>query len=182
MQMCPQVSRSGARAVVLTDVQRELTSFYKCEVSADAPLFHTDVKSALMLVVDVPQDVPLITVEKLRYSLDEPIAANCTSPASFPAANLTWLINEMQVSSSGSWILDAGTSAGGALETAVSELRIPSPVFRDGRLTLKCRASLYKLYTRVADVTLSLEQESHDASPWPPASVRHHDAADAARA
>ncbi|KAF4522004.1 hypothetical protein B566_EDAN010853 [Ephemera danica] len=92
---CPQVSRSGARAVVLSDVQRELTSFYKCEVSADAPLFHTDVKSALMLVVDVPQDVPSITIGKYRYSLDEPIAANCTSPGSFPAANLTWIVNGM---------------------------------------------------------------------------------------
>jgi len=46
-----QVSQSNARTVALQDVQRELTGFYKCEVSADAPLFHTEIKTGLMIVV-----------------------------------------------------------------------------------------------------------------------------------
>jgi hypothetical protein len=46
-----QVSLSDARNVTLLDVQKQLTGFYKCEVSADAPLFHTDIKFASMTVV-----------------------------------------------------------------------------------------------------------------------------------
>jgi hypothetical protein len=46
-----QVSLSDARNVTLIDVQKQLTGFYKCEVSADAPLFHTEIKSASMTVV-----------------------------------------------------------------------------------------------------------------------------------
>jgi hypothetical protein len=46
-----QISQSNARTVALRDVRRNLTGFYKCEVSADAPLFHTEIKSGLMIVV-----------------------------------------------------------------------------------------------------------------------------------
>lgn len=46
-----QVSLSDARNVTLLDVQKQLTGFFKCEVSADAPLFHTEIKSASMTVV-----------------------------------------------------------------------------------------------------------------------------------
>jgi len=44
-QLCGilQVSESGAYKVVLRDVQLELSGKYRCEVSADAPSFHTEV-------------------------------------------------------------------------------------------------------------------------------------------
>jgi hypothetical protein len=44
-QLCGilQVSESGANKVVLRDVQIELSGKYRCEVSADAPTFHTEV-------------------------------------------------------------------------------------------------------------------------------------------
>jgi len=38
-----QVGNSGANQVVLRDVQLELSGKYRCEVSADAPSFHTEV-------------------------------------------------------------------------------------------------------------------------------------------
>ncbi|KAG8234399.1 hypothetical protein J437_LFUL015062 [Ladona fulva] len=45
------VSLSGARAVVLSDVQPAITGVYRCEVSADAPLFHTVIREAAMVIV-----------------------------------------------------------------------------------------------------------------------------------
>ncbi|KAL0810911.1 hypothetical protein ABMA28_010210, partial [Loxostege sticticalis] len=45
------VAASDQNRVVLTDVDRTLTGEYQCEVSADAPLFHTDIKAAEMVVV-----------------------------------------------------------------------------------------------------------------------------------
>ncbi|GBP73259.1 hypothetical protein EVAR_55026_1 [Eumeta japonica] len=46
-----QVSQSGAHQVVLRGATRALSGRYRCEVSADAPFFHTDYKSAYMRVV-----------------------------------------------------------------------------------------------------------------------------------
>ncbi|XP_046681427.1 uncharacterized protein LOC124368196 [Homalodisca vitripennis] len=36
------ISRSNNSLVTLSDVHRDMTGYYKCEVSADAPLFYTD--------------------------------------------------------------------------------------------------------------------------------------------
>jgi hypothetical protein len=51
-----------------------------------------------MFFVDLPKELPHIDLEKVRYNLDEPIYANCTSALSYPAANITWFVNGMQVS------------------------------------------------------------------------------------
>ncbi|PSN41617.1 hypothetical protein C0J52_24778 [Blattella germanica] len=59
-----QISQSNARTVALRDVRRNLTGFYKCEVSADAPLFHTEIKSGLMIVV-VYEDEMDVTKAKM---------------------------------------------------------------------------------------------------------------------
>ncbi|KAJ9594786.1 hypothetical protein L9F63_013918, partial [Diploptera punctata] len=90
------ISQSNARTVALRDVKRNLTGFYKCEVSADAPLFHTEIKSGLMIVVDIPEGDPTLFVEKVKYALGDKIRANCSSRASYPAANLTWFVNGQQ--------------------------------------------------------------------------------------
>lgn len=46
-----QVGQSNAHQVVIRDVQLEVAGKYRCEVSADAPTFHTDVVSSYMHVV-----------------------------------------------------------------------------------------------------------------------------------
>ncbi|PSN52879.1 hypothetical protein C0J52_14474, partial [Blattella germanica] len=50
-----------------------------------------------ILFTDTPKEIPSLTVDKFRYSSGEQIQANCTSRASFPAANLTWFVNDQQV-------------------------------------------------------------------------------------
>lgn len=50
--------------VNLENVQRNLTGYYACEVSADAPLFHTDVKKALIIVVGTCKILLLYCFEK----------------------------------------------------------------------------------------------------------------------
>lgn len=46
-----QLSQSNSTRVTLSDVQRDLTGYYKCEVSADAPLFHTEMRSSPVIVI-----------------------------------------------------------------------------------------------------------------------------------
>lgn len=45
-----QMSQSDNKSVTIRSVQRDQTGYYKCEVSADAPLFHTDIKKILIVV------------------------------------------------------------------------------------------------------------------------------------
>lgn len=91
------VSRSGAQQVVLRGVSRGLSGRYRCEVSADAPFFHTVYKSAYMRVVELPDTGPNVRAQKSWYSIGDMLRANCTSPPADPAANLTWLLNGQEV-------------------------------------------------------------------------------------
>lgn len=46
-----QISRSGARRVVLQQATPAMAGRFRCEVSADAPTFHTEIRSAPLEVV-----------------------------------------------------------------------------------------------------------------------------------
>jgi hypothetical protein len=61
-------------------------------------LFVVSLVSAEMEVIDVPQSKPIITEIKTHYRINELIRGNCSSQYSRPAANLTWLLNDMPVS------------------------------------------------------------------------------------
>ncbi|XP_023935004.1 uncharacterized protein LOC112043712 [Bicyclus anynana] len=91
------VSRSGAQQVVLRGATRSLSGRYRCEVSADAPFFHTVYKSAYMRVVELPESGPKVLAQKSWYTVGDMLRANCTSPPSDPTANLTWLLNGYEV-------------------------------------------------------------------------------------
>lgn len=47
--------------------------------------------------IDVPEEEPVVTVDRLRYSAGDRIRANCSSSLSYPAANITWFVNEQKV-------------------------------------------------------------------------------------
>ncbi|KAF9798844.1 hypothetical protein SFRURICE_020408, partial [Spodoptera frugiperda] len=47
------ISRSGARRVVLQQATPAMAGRFRCEVSADAPTFHTEIRSAPLEVVGI---------------------------------------------------------------------------------------------------------------------------------
>ncbi|XP_038210822.1 uncharacterized protein LOC119831500 [Zerene cesonia] len=87
------VSRSTSQQVVLREASRALAGRYRCEVSADAPSFHTQVRSAYIHVVELPPEKPTIKAEKGWYASGDSLRAQCISPPADPPANLTWLLN-----------------------------------------------------------------------------------------
>ncbi|XP_061396382.1 uncharacterized protein LOC133332014 [Musca vetustissima] len=91
------LSNSDATSVTLKGVTRELTGSYQCEVSEDAPLFHTDIRSAHMQVIELPKDDPTMQVEKKTITANDYFKAVCTIGPSYPAANITWYINGRKV-------------------------------------------------------------------------------------
>lgn len=122
---CSQMSESDNKSVTLSAVSKSLTGYYECEISADAPSFHTVIQKMLIIVVgtlttatyfvienlnswqpfkfrelfftEKPEAGPALHAEKMKYSGGEIIKANCTSRRAFPAANLTWFINDQKV-------------------------------------------------------------------------------------
>lgn len=103
--------------MTLVNVVSRLSGDYKCEISSDAPLFHTAVREAHMEVVgegrndgsfvgskrnrrhfsDLPNGGVRLDVEPKEAEYGERVVANCECPASSPAANFTWYIDGAKV-------------------------------------------------------------------------------------
>lgn len=94
-----QLTNSDATSVTLKGVTRDLTGSYQCEVSEDAPLFHTDIRSAHMQVIELPKDDPAMQVDKKVIGVNDNFKAVCTVGPSYPPANITWYINGRKVGS-----------------------------------------------------------------------------------
>jgi len=52
----------------------------------------------LFLATDLPEGDPKLQVEKRRYAVGDTLRGNCSSPASSPPTNLTWIINGKEAS------------------------------------------------------------------------------------
>lgn len=151
------VSKSNEHQVILQNVQRNNSGYYSCEVSADAPLFHTDMKKALVMVTEEPKTYPVISPEKLKYSNSETIRVNCSSYSSFPAANITWYINGRKINeTSKAKISFTISTEHGGLETIRSRLeaQLSTEDFYDGTLKISCEASQYSLYKQSNHIKL----------------------------
>ncbi|XP_065168756.1 uncharacterized protein [Atheta coriaria] len=137
------VSVSNARKVTLLSVGRPLSGLFQCEVSADAPLFHTEMKSAPMTVAVVPDGVPAVTVDRAGLERGGPLIAECKAPPASPAPNLTWYVNDQRVpgSTSASIIKDSEL-----LDTANSRLELTGVGGSWGAIRLRCEATQFRLY------------------------------------
>ncbi|CAG9133762.1 unnamed protein product [Plutella xylostella] len=87
------LSASDASSVRVVGLHRRLSGVFACEVSADAPLFHTDIRAAPLTIVDPPFRAPRLWVSRASYVRGGVITANCSVDGAFPPANLTWTID-----------------------------------------------------------------------------------------
>lgn len=93
-----QKNLSNESHLTLSSLKRSSNGKYMCEVSADAPSFHTLMVSKELRVVD-PAITHAVHIEHedAPYRIGDTLEVNCTKLSS-PAANLTWFLNEQQVS------------------------------------------------------------------------------------
>lgn len=99
-----QLTKSGEHAVTLRSVTRIQSGSYQCEVSADAPLFHTETSTATMLVAELPETEPVMTIygmpstdSKRIVAFGETFKSSCVSGPSYPSVNFTWIVNGMRL-------------------------------------------------------------------------------------
>ncbi|XP_054268134.1 uncharacterized protein LOC128989976 [Macrosteles quadrilineatus] len=136
------VVASGTEMVVLEDVQRSLTGKYKCEVSTDAPDFHTEIVSAFMHVVDELQGEPNIKLEKNSYSVGDVLRGNCSSPPSNPPANVTWYLNGEKEEPS---LVTHQSGLNGTVTVSALSMELSADSFPGGKLQLRCIADLFSI-------------------------------------
>jgi len=81
-------------------VTRGQSGGYQCEVSADAPLFHTEANVSTMLIAELPKSEPLLNIygmpgidSRKIVTIGETFKAGCVSGPSFPPVNFTWSVN-----------------------------------------------------------------------------------------
>lgn len=145
------VSESGPNQVVLRQVTPELDGKYRCEVSADAPTFHTQIVAAWMHVVRTMDGKPELHLEKPQYSLGEKLRANCSSPPSNPPANITWFINDKGLGN-GHMIRIPSVRPSGELFKTISSIEYD--VLIAGKLKVKCQSDIYHVIWSETEVML----------------------------
>ncbi|CAH0564220.1 unnamed protein product [Brassicogethes aeneus] len=154
---------SNSTQVVLENVSRDISGSYSCEVTAEQPSFFTDMQTAELQVVDLPQGDPVISGLKPRYRVGETLKANCTSEGSNPAANLTWYLNGKPVDAKYVHRHKPRLNHEDNLLTVHSILRfqVTNHLLKDGRMKIRCTASLHNLYHRISEKSVGREKKHH---------------------
>ncbi|CAG9569804.1 unnamed protein product [Danaus chrysippus] len=88
------LAQSDHQQVRIVNLNRRLSGDYQCEVSADAPLFHTDIRSAPLTVVDPPFRAPHLSISQRSYARGDVIRANCSVDEAYPSPNITWTLDD----------------------------------------------------------------------------------------
>uniref|UniRef100_A0A2S2PAJ8 Ig-like domain-containing protein n=1 Tax=Schizaphis graminum TaxID=13262 RepID=A0A2S2PAJ8_SCHGA len=151
------VQESDENKVTIVNVQRELTGYYKCEVSADAPLFHTGIKTKLTYVTNEPSSPPTLHTNRMKYSSGDLINVSCIAGESYPAVNISWFLNNQTADSMKSVRIKT------TYEHKVSELvimrsylmtRASTLLFPTGRIKVICEISQFDLYKSSSEIEL----------------------------
>ncbi|XP_076661604.1 cell adhesion molecule 3-like [Halictus rubicundus] len=149
-------NESNATQVSLTNLELDAAGSYSCEVSADAPSFHTAIVDATMNVVELPSQGPSIHGLRRKYQIGDTLRLNCTSGRSKPAANLTWYINDRQPEKS--YVRTYSPLDTNESEWHVSQIGLQFLVTHDhfnagGKLKVRCSASIYDIYWQSTEVS-----------------------------
>lgn len=142
------MNRSNGTQVLLRRLELGLAGNFSCEVTADSPSFATQIATKFIDVLAVPTSQPVLVTNKDRYQPGAMLRANCTSPPSRPATNLTVFVNEETISA-----LETSLhpSDSGLLVAKVNvELKVTPELFPGGRLRVSCYATLYDVYNQSA--------------------------------
>ncbi|BFF94180.1 uncharacterized protein DMAD_11878 [Drosophila madeirensis] len=147
---------SNESQVVLDAVTMATSGKYSCEVSADAPSFHTLIAAAELEVIETPHNAPFITGIRSRYRVGDILRGNCTSRHSRPAANLTWTVNNEEVNPSHVRHHKIVVDARNDMQTSIVGIHfvVTDQHFDNGKLKLRCSAQLHDVYWKTTEKTI----------------------------
>ncbi|KAG5875561.1 hypothetical protein JTB14_002094 [Gonioctena quinquepunctata] len=105
-----------------------------------------------VFVPDVPEDGSVLKTEVQKMAPGAELRANCTTPGSSPAMNVTWYINDVEMHSSFDVHIQKSIvhfDALPGLETVQSTItaKTTPDLFKGGKMKLRCLATMFTLYT-----------------------------------
>jgi len=165
--------KSTETRIVLRNVDLTTSGKFRCEVSGEAPLFQTATATNLLIVVDLPDEGPVITGTLPIYNTGDTLVANCSSFNSFPSASLNWYING-QVAPQKHLIEYPLTSSRIQLYSSTLGLRlkIEKNLFsKSGDLKIKCTATIDPIYWKSNEESIQGFQERSYINFWNTAAV-----------
>jgi len=165
--------KSTETRIVLRNVDLTTSGKFRCEVSGEAPLFQTATYTNLLIVVDLPDDGPVITGTLPMYKPGETLVANCSSFNSFPSASLNWYING-RVAPEKHLVEYPVTSSLIQLYSSTLGLRIKiekNLFSKSGDLKIKCTATIDPLYWKSNEESIQGFQERSYINFWNTAAV-----------
>ncbi|XP_031619175.1 fasciclin-3 isoform X2 [Contarinia nasturtii] len=153
-------SASNESQVSLSHVQPSASGKYSCEVSADAPSFHTEIATEALEVVDTPEHRPIVHGIKPRYRIGDSLRANCTSKNSKPAANLTWYINDIPPNPLNVRTYRIMRDHKTDLETSLTGIQfvITQQHFLNNKLKIRCTSQIHDLYSQKTEKVIEQER------------------------
>ncbi|XP_056642786.1 uncharacterized protein LOC130449123 [Diorhabda sublineata] len=163
--------KSNATHVYLKHATRAMSGQYSCEVTADQPSFFTDMKTAVLEVVDPPVNEPYISNVKSRYKVGDYLKAICSADKSDPAVNMTWYLNgrpveEPYVKKYKKTVEGNYISSHSTIQFAVTE-----QLFDRGKLRLRCSTNIHDVWHRSCERTVELKMEDDYAAAYLPTST-----------
>ncbi|KAL1497149.1 hypothetical protein ABEB36_008155 [Hypothenemus hampei] len=90
-------SNSNSTQVVLRDIEFNLSGNFSCEVTTDLPHMVTAVDEQSMMVIQLPEFSPKISVGREVLDSGDILRANCSSPPSRPPVTLKFKLNNRTV-------------------------------------------------------------------------------------
>ncbi|XP_023946090.2 uncharacterized protein LOC112051608 [Bicyclus anynana] len=132
------LEKSSARRVHLRELTLKSRGIYRCEVSEEAPSFHSAQAETFMEIYYFPKENPRIVGHERSYVVHEPLDVNCTSAKAFPPPELQWHINGLKVTEK-SWLtnFEAKPAAQGLMVSSLG-LRAPAKHL----MKIRCTASI----------------------------------------
>ncbi|CAL1292376.1 unnamed protein product, partial [Larinioides sclopetarius] len=150
------LSRSGNDSVYLKNVALESAGEYKCQVSTEAPTYSCVQAVKEMDVIVLPQEGPQISGGEGSYNFGDNVTLFCTSAKSKPAATLRWRVNDRLVDDNKT--IDHGVTLykdNLEVTSKTISLSVVKELLSNGKVTIKCEASLYDRFTMNSkDVTI----------------------------
>lgn len=146
------LTASNDTQVTLRNVGFKLSGNFSCEVTADAPSFHTSFASNALTVVELPHAPPTLWTERERYDPGDILRANCSTPPSKPGAGIAFFLNNIPVGSEITQLHPALESLLWASRDLTIQL-LPSH-YHNGQLTLRCTAEVGQIYAESTEAPL----------------------------
>ncbi|CAG9770557.1 unnamed protein product [Ceutorhynchus assimilis] len=146
-------SSSNSTQVVLRNIEFNLSGNFSCEVTTDLPHMVTGVDQQSMIVIQLPESSPKISVGRDIMNTGDLLRANCSSPPSRPPVTLQFKLNDRMVAQNDPYPFRKSSERSWsdlALELVLNDLH-----FENGRLVLHCIAILPEVYQEEVQLELA---------------------------